>query len=84
MGKADLRREALALWQAYANEFIQSAFPIEDRGKPISELWQQADDQARDMASSLALSNLPRRYRRVLGDRGHRYGFGEMKVPKSR
>jgi hypothetical protein len=47
-----------------------------------ADLFAKSDPQAIQMASEMALSELPRDWRRALGERGYNYGLGSKAIPQ--
>lgn len=56
----------------------------EAEGKNAWEVRAESSEDAILMAERTAWSELPRRYRRAMGERGYNYGHGSMSVPKTR
>lgn len=54
----------------------------EAEGKDAFEVRAASSEEAILMAERTAWGEMPRRYRRAMGERGYNYGHGSMAVPK--
>lgn len=66
------------------DDFLRYDLGEEAEGKNAFEVRAASDEQAILMAERMAWSEMPRRYRRAMGERGYNYGHGSMAVPKMR
>ena len=78
------RHEGPLMFAILVDSFLRYDLGEEAEGKTAFEVRAASKPDAILAAERMAWSELPRRYRRAMGERGYNFGQGIMKVPKTR